>query len=111
VTEPLYYRNCKGDVALSLDDGETIWTPQGRNIPMTPSWEWTDEEDLEVLLSTPQAQALERSRKAPPLTELEQLVDTFHKRQLAARKDFRQAPRPLRQVRESVLVVTSDPDD
>jgi hypothetical protein len=109
--EILFYRNCAGAVAISLDEGETVWTPAGRNIPLVPAWEWTDEDGLESLLTSPQVKALDDSRKAPPLTEIEELTRVFHKRQMAVKKDFYQAPPPPRKVRESVLVVTSDPDD
>ena len=112
MTEILYYRNCVNAVAISLDDGETVFTPEGRNIPLTPAWEWTDEDGLESLLSPSQTKAVEYIRSAPPLSEIAQLVETFHKRQLAAKKDYRQVdPQKLRRVRESVLAISSDPDD
>lgn len=99
--EVLFYRNRKGDVAVSLDDGETVWTPQGRNIPMTPAWEWADEDGLELLLTPHQVKAIEDARNAPPLTEIEELVLRLHKRQLAVRKDYYQPPPPPRRVRTS----------
>ena len=111
MVEPLYYRNIKGAVALSVDDGETVWTPEGRNIPMTPVWEWTDEDNLEPLLGPEQAMALKEALESPPLSEIEELTLLFHKRQLAAKKDYYQPPPPPISVRESVLVVSSDPDD
>lgn len=97
-------------MALSVDDGETVWTPQGRNIPLTPAWEWTDEDGLEACLNEAQAKALERARNAPPLTDLEQMVENLRKGQAKVKKDFRQQ-QVYRQVSESVLVVKSDPDD
>ena len=77
MTEPLFYRNCVGAVALSVDDGETVWIPQGRNIPLTPAWKWTDEDGLEACLNDVQTKALEHARNAPPLSDLEQIpIDT-----------------------------------
>ena len=109
--EPIFYRNPKGDLGLSLDEGETIWTHQGRNIPMTPVWEWTDEEDLETLLNPAQTKALQDARNAPSPTELDQLVRTFHKRQVAVQKDYYAPPPPPRRVRDTAIVVVSDLDD
>lgn len=110
MTEPLFYRNCVGAVALSVDDGETVWIPQGRNIPLTPAWKWTDEDGLEACLNDVQTKALEHARNAPPLSDLEQMAEKLRKGQLKTKKDYRQS-RVFRQVSESVLVVKSDPDD
>jgi len=106
--EILFYRNCKGAVAVSLDDGETVWTPQGRNIPITPAWEWTDEDGLLPLLTPPQVKVLEEARNAPPLTEIEELALRLHKRQMAVRKDYYHPPPPPRRVKASAIVVVSD---
>jgi len=111
VDELLFYRNKIGAVAISVDDGETVWIPSGRNLPLTLAWEWTDEPGLETLLTPQQNKVLEEAKNAPPLTEIEKMAEDLRKRQRDAQKDYFQPPPPHRRVRESVLVVTSDPDD
>jgi len=43
--DPIYYRNQNDLVAVSLDGGETVLTPTGRQLPVTGTiWEESDED-------------------------------------------------------------------
>ena len=46
--DPVYF-TCKGNVALSLDCGETLFIPTGRHIPWDDRWAESDEDLRERL--------------------------------------------------------------
>lgn len=111
ILEVIYYRNCHGAVSVSLDEGETVILPTGRRIPLTPVWEESDEDGLDMLLTPPQVQALAEFRARPPMTELEQMAWDMRKRRLAVAKDYAQPVPEPRKIRESAKVVVSDLKD
>jgi len=110
VFDILFYRNKVNQVAFSLDDGDTVYTPQGRNIPITSAWTESDEDGLEVSLTAVQKDLLDKARQAPPLSELDQLTKTFSKRMAKAKKDYVQKVF-IKEIPESVKVVFSDIKD
>lgn len=59
LTDALYYRNRRGDTAISIDDGETVYLPTGRHIGRLPAWVEIDEDEAE-----PTTEALEAAAAA-----------------------------------------------
>ncbi|MDB4277995.1 hypothetical protein N9917_00030 [Deltaproteobacteria bacterium] len=55
--DPLYYRNRANAVAVSVDDGETVIIPLGRELPWREVWEEVDG-DLRAELSEAQERAV-----------------------------------------------------
>lgn len=109
----LYYRNARGGVAFSPDEGETVVVPIGRRIPITPVWKETDEdaEDLEPLLTPVQSQILEEFKQKPPMTRIEQMAWELGRRERLAEKDYAQPEPEHRKLLESAIVVVSDFED
>jgi hypothetical protein len=111
ILDLLYYRNPQGNVAISLDEGETVIIPSGKRLRVTPVWVETDEEGLESRLTQEQADALAVFRVKPPMTDLEQMVWKMHKRKLAAAYQYAPLNEPSRKIMESAQVVVSDLED
>jgi len=114
VLEILYYRNPKGAVAISLDEGVTVVIPSGRRLPTTEVWEETDEDNLEELLTEHQVQVLADFRSRPALTGLDLMAWRLGQREKAAfAKGYAQSELTYRHrtIKESARVVSSDPED
>jgi hypothetical protein len=110
----LYYRNSRGGVAFSPDEGETVVVPKGRRIPITSVWQEIDDEDEEDILPglTPiQVQILEEAKQRPPMTELEQMAWELGRRERLAERDYAPPENEFRRILESAIVVVSDFED
>jgi hypothetical protein len=62
VIDLLYYRNCKGVAAVSVDEGKTVVLPNGREIPWQEAWEEVDE-DLRAELTEAQGKTVALAEK------------------------------------------------
>lgn len=114
VFEILFYRNPRGGVAFSPDEGETVVVPIGRRIPLTPVWkEEVDEdaEEMEKFLTPVQLQMLEEFRERPPMTQIEQMAWELGRRERLAEKDYVQPEPEYRKILDSAIVVVSDFED
>ena len=105
-----YYTNCKGAVAFSVDEGETVCLPTGRRIPWSDAWEETMD-DLETSLTETQQAVLKAHRDRPPLSEMEGVYAAHGKRERQAEKGHYRPPPPPPVLPESAMVVTSDLKD
>jgi len=110
---PQYYRNPKGVVGLSLDEGETLMLPSGKVLPVRHEvWE-ADSDDPEAELSPKQQAYLAAHRSKPPMTEIDELAWKLHKgmRSLHRTFDIPNTDVPRREEGEVTLAEVSDTKD
>ncbi len=106
--------NCKGAVAISFDDGETIYLPTGRVIDRTDMWEEANE-NLEDQLNEFQTKGLARFRKRQTSdhageNELASIVRSYREERIAEERFYEPAPVQYRKLPDSVKVIVADFD-
>ena len=75
--QPVYFRNCSGLLAVSTDDGETIFLPDGRKIALNDKWIEVAG-DFRQLISSKQEQALRRiEQEADKAAEALEILRSF----------------------------------
>ena len=58
--EMLFFTNYRGSVAVSCDDGETVFAPSGRRLPLTPAWVPVEDDDDDLRALQKQLTPLQR---------------------------------------------------
>ena len=113
--EPVYYRNCAGMIAISVDDGDSLVLPNGRVIETNSMWEETEpapqsltERQQEILKKVTDQETANDKASAV----LAGIVKGYSRTRRIVDRDFGPGPedRPIRRLSEDVLVVLADFD-
>lgn len=114
VVEPHFYRNPKGVVGLSIDEGLTLMLPSGKVLPIRHDvWDF-DLDEPEDELAPKQREYLDRYRKKQDeATPIDELAWKLRRKRHSLDRTFEidlqdESPRKAQDV---TLAVSSDPDD
>jgi len=114
--DPWYYRNPKGLVAISVDEGETVCIPSGKVLPWAEAWEETMD-NLGAELTPAQQAVIDKieleAQERANLTGIDKMVADLEDRTIAerAKHEWVEKPREHPVLPEGAQVICSDPDD
>lgn len=112
--EPIYFTNRSGAVAVSFDNGETLYLPTNRVLDYTEMWQELSE-PAEDRLNEFQLRGLARFRerqagKDADKSVLEAIVQDLRDGRKAEERFYEPPERQYRKLPDSVLVVVADFD-
>ena len=107
--DPMYFRNPKGHVGISLDEGETLMIPMGKVVRWFDVWEEVSD-DLDGELSPVQAEYLKAHLAKPPMTVIEEMAWKLRQARRHDAKAYATPPMAHTILSDAVVVVASDPD-
>ena len=111
--EPYFFRNPKGVVGVSIDEGETLMLPGGKVLLIRHEVWDNDCDIIEEELSPKQKIYLEYLRSKPPMTTVEEIAWRFRKDRQSLNRTFDIPDRdvPRRDGTGISLAVVSDTED